>query len=123
MNITQDTPQGAELLLLDTTDRERYEVILAEDGTLVSLLTYRLSKGWIALLHTEVQAGFEGQGMGSRTATLVFDDARARGLKVVPKCPFILRWLERHQEQHDLLLRPLTAAPPARDATPPLEMS
>ena len=90
---------------------------------MVALVTYRLAKDWIALLHTEVQAGFEGQGMGSRTARLVFDDARARGLKVVPKCPFILRWLERHPEQHDILLRSLTPAPPDTGSPPPLEMS
>jgi predicted GNAT family acetyltransferase len=103
-------------------ERQRYEVVLAEDGTLVSLVTYRRSTDWIALLHTEVQPGFEGQGMGSRTAKLAFDDARRRNLKVVPKCPFILRWLERHPEQHDVLLRPLAVAQPKSGAPDPLNL-
>ena len=107
-----DSVERPVLELIDATDRERYEVLLAEDGTLVAVVTYRLSEQWIALLHTGVQPGFEGQGMGSRTASLVFDDARERGLKIIPKCPFILRWLERHPEQHDALLRPLTPPDP-----------
>jgi uncharacterized protein len=123
MSEAGEAGQELELLLLDMPAKERYEVLIAEDGAMVALVTYRLSANWIALLHTEVQAGFEGQGMGSRTAELVFDDARARGLKVVPKCPFILRWLERHPEQHDILLQSLTPAPPDTTSTPPLEMS
>ena len=110
---------GPELLLLDAPDRERFEVLVAEDGTMASLVTYRRSQAWIALLHTEVQAGFEGRGIGSRTAQLIFDDARTRGLKIVPKCPFILRWLERHPEQHDILLRPLTPAAASGGPSPP----
>ena len=55
-----------------------------------------------------MQDGFEGRGVGSAMATAVFEDARSRDLKIVPKCPFILRWLERHPEQHDILLRPLS---------------
>lgn len=118
-----DTRHELDLLLLDLPEKERYEVLIAEDGTMVSLVTYQRSKSWMALLHTEVQAGFEGQGIGSHAVKLVFDDARANGLKVVPKCPFILRWLERHPEQHDILLRSLTPSPPDTGSTPPLDMS
>ena len=99
-----------QLHIVDLRDKSRYEATLGDDETRAALLTYRLSDRWIALLHTEVQSGFEGQGVGSRFATLVFDDARSRGLKIIPRCPFILRWLERHPEQHDVLLRPLASS-------------
>ena len=62
---------------------------------------------WIALLHTEVQEGFEGQGIGSQLVARTLEDIRARGLKVIPKCPFVVRWLERHPEQQDILSHPL----------------
>jgi predicted GNAT family acetyltransferase len=119
-------PGQAELVLRDNVDRDRYEITLAENGTRVAIITYRRSDVWIALLHTGVETAFEGQGMGSRSARLVFADARERGLKIIPKCPFILRWLERHPEEHDILLRPLPSASPDDGAPPagsPLDMS
>ena len=54
------------------------------------------------LVHTEVLPGFEGQGIGSRLVRAVFEDLRERGIPLIPKCPFIVRWLERHPEQHDV---------------------
>ncbi len=109
------------LNLRDVPEASRYEATLGASGQLAALLEYRLLDGSIALLHTEVQPGFEGQGIGSRFARAVFDDLRDRGLTVIPKCPFILRWLERHPEQHDLLARPLDApTPPAGGGLDPV---
>jgi len=31
------------------------------------------------------------------------DDARARGLQVLPICPFVIAFLQQHPEQRDLL--------------------
>ena len=99
--------ERAPMHLVDAPELDRYEARLGDDPELVALLDYRLMERVIALLHTEVMPGYEGQGVGSRFAKAVFDDVRERGLKIIPKCPFILRWLERHPEQHDLLARPL----------------
>jgi len=38
MNMDAGAAPRAELLLIDAADRERYEVLLAEDGTMVALL-------------------------------------------------------------------------------------
>ena len=35
-----------------------------------------------------------------------------RGLAVVPRCPFVRRWLERHPEQQDVLSHPLSTPEP-----------
>jgi len=108
------------LRVQDVRAHSRYEARLGADPELAALLDYRPSETWIALLHTEVQPGFQGQGIASQLARWVFDDARSRGLKILPKCPFIVRWLERHPEQHDVLLRPLGSSPPP-NAESPLE--
>ena len=84
-----------------------------EDGPLAALISYERSPTWMALLHTEVQEGFEGLGIGTQIVARVIDDARDRGLAVVPRCPFVRRWLERHPEQQDVLVEPLRG-----DATP-----
>lgn len=97
----------------DVPDESRYEARLGDAPAMAGLLDYSLGDGWIMLLHTEVREGFEGQGIGSRLVRAVFDDARERGVKVRPECPFVMRWLERHPEQHDVLVRPLDGPAPS----------
>jgi predicted GNAT family acetyltransferase len=53
--------------------------------------------------HTEVDPAFEGHGIGSALAAGALDDARRRGLVVVPSCPFIRAYITRHPEYADLL--------------------
>jgi predicted GNAT family acetyltransferase len=115
----QPLPTGdPPLRLHDDRDQARYEARIGDEGHLAALLDYRMTSEGIALLHTEVQEGYEGRGIGSRFVRMVFDDVRTRGLKIIPKCPFVLRWLERHAEQHDLLVRPLGPAGGLRPGGP-----
>lgn len=111
----QPPPDPEPLKLRDDRAANRYEATLGDAADPAAILEYRLLEASITLLHTEVSEGFEGQGIGSRLARAVFEDVRARGLTAIPKCSFIVRWLERHPEQHDLLARPLDARPPAAD--------
>ena len=50
-----------------------------------------------------VDPAFEGRGIGSQLATFALDDARARGLAVVPRCPFFAAFIGRHPEYADLV--------------------
>lgn len=43
-----------------------------------------------------------GRGYGSQLAKYVLDDARERGLKVIPSCPFLDRYITKHPEYEDL---------------------
>ena len=47
--------------------------------------------------------GFEGHGVGSRLVQGALDDLRARGLAVVPLCPFVAGFIDRHPEYADLV--------------------
>ena len=98
----------------DVPERSRYEVTVGADPALAGLLDYRRSDRTIWLLHTEVLEGHEGRGIGSGLVRGVFDDARGRGLKVVARCPFVVRWLERHQEETDIVIE-------AKDTSTPSE--
>jgi predicted GNAT family acetyltransferase len=53
--------------------------------------------------HTEVEPAFEGRGIASRLARRALDDARQRGLQVVPACSFFRVYLRRHPEDADLI--------------------
>ena len=57
--------------------------------------------------HTVIESAFEGQGLAGKLVAGAFDDIRARGLKVVPTCPYILGWLPKHPDYHDVLAEPL----------------
>lgn len=85
----------------DAPERERYEVTL--DGDLAGHLDYMLREGLIALVHTEVEERYEGHGLGSRLIGFALDDARRRKLAVLPFCPFVKSYLERHPEYTDLV--------------------
>jgi uncharacterized protein len=84
----------------DNADARRYE--LAIDGN-IAFSRYRLSPGAITFLHTEVPKELEGHGIGSRLVRGELESARARGLKVVAKCPFVAAYIRKHPEFQDLL--------------------
>ena len=80
---------------------ERYEMRVG--GELAGRLEYRGGGEVRALTHTEIEPAFEGQGLGSRLVRFALDDARADGLKIVPICPFVTRFLHEHHEYLDLV--------------------
>jgi predicted GNAT family acetyltransferase len=82
--------------LADNADQERYEIRV--DGELAGFLQYQLRTGLIELVHTEIDEEFEGRGLGSRLISFALDDARGRGLEVLPFCPFVNDYIRRHRE-------------------------
>ena len=60
----------------------------------------------IDLMHTVVPQAAEGNGVGSALAHAALEHARAKGLKVVPSCPFVHRYVTKHREFADLLAQP-----------------
>jgi uncharacterized protein len=93
------TPEDAEVVNVPSANR--YELLL--DGRRIGLLAYHRRKNRIALTHTEVTTACEGRGFGSRLAAAALDDAREQGLAVVPLCPFIAGYIDRHPEYRDLV--------------------
>ena len=82
----------------------RYEVWA--DGELAGYTQYALLRGRIAFLHTEIYESYEGLGLGTWLARAALDDVRARGLVVVPYCPFIADFIERHLDEYRDLVAP-----------------
>jgi uncharacterized protein len=82
----------------------RYEVFA--DGELAGYTQYVFDRGRIAFLHTEVYDSYEGLGLGTRLARETLDDARARGLLVMPFCPFIASYVGRHIDEYGDLVAP-----------------
>jgi predicted GNAT family acetyltransferase/glutaredoxin len=95
----QATPDDATVV--NVPEAHRYELLL--DGRRIGLLAYREGQGRIAFTHTEVSPSCEGRGFGSRLAATALDDARRKRLAVIPICPFITGYIERHPEYRDLV--------------------
>ena len=84
-------------------DARRYELLLA--GEPAGELVYRdRGGGVVAFLHTEVYPHLQRRGLGSALVAGALDDARARGLRVVPLCPFVDAYIRRHGEYADLVV-------------------
>ena len=80
----------------DTPEREQYE--LTVDGEVVGFSAYRARPGLIAFVHTEVDEQLQGRGLADRLIRFALEDARTRGLEVLPFCPFVKAFIERHRE-------------------------
>jgi hypothetical protein len=87
--------------IFDNPAKERYEAQV--DGAVAGKAMYELKPGRIVFLHTEVDPAYEGRGIGSLLAKDALDDARAKGLRVIARCPFFARYIREHPEYQDLL--------------------
>ncbi|HEX6469031.1 MAG TPA: GNAT family N-acetyltransferase [Streptosporangiaceae bacterium] len=81
---------------------DRYEVVV--DGRVVGFAEYRPRQdGAVVFTHTEVDGAYEGRGIGGRLARAALEDVRASGGSVVPRCPFIKGYIDRHPEFQSLV--------------------
>ena len=85
--------------LKDNSERNRFELEVAGG---VAFASYRLSDGQLAIFHTEVPVGLRNRGIGSRLVKAVLDEARKRGLHVVPECSFVRSFISDHAAYQDL---------------------
>ncbi|MEO6857199.1 MAG: GNAT family N-acetyltransferase [Solirubrobacteraceae bacterium] len=90
-----------DVAITDHPEAARY--VIEIDGEQAGLLLYRLEDGRITFTHAEIDPAHEGQGLGSKLSAYALDDARSRGLSVLPRCPFVQSYLQRHREYVDLV--------------------
>lgn len=90
-----------DAVIADNPEAQRYEVHV--DDALAGYAEYRLRPGLIAFTHTEIRDRFEGQGLAGRLIAFALDDARERGLDVLPFCRFVNSHIQRHPEYAELV--------------------
>lgn len=82
-------------------DEQRYELREADEVVGTAVFDDRGPRR--VFLHTEVDDGLQGKGAGSTLVRGALDDTREQGRLVVPECPYVARWIERHDDYADLL--------------------
>jgi len=71
-----------------------------------AVLRYTRGEKQIDLLHTVVPPEDEGNGHGTTLVQAAFDYARNADLEVVPTCPFVKAFVDKHPEQRDIVAGP-----------------
>jgi predicted GNAT family acetyltransferase len=90
-----------DVRVVDNPDKARFEIYLGD--ALAGFVIYELEPGVITFIHTEVDPAFNGKGLGGQLVSQALDSARERRLAVVPLCPFVNRYIQRHPAYADLV--------------------
>ena len=99
---TRDDGAMTDVEIRHEESESRYAAYV--DGVLAGGAYYELDDHRIVFTHTEVDDAFEGKGVGSALARGALDDVREHSSRrVVPRCPFIKGWIERHPDYDDLV--------------------
>lgn len=100
---------AADVTVVEQEDASRFEARAGgPDGELLGFAAYQLDGHAIVFTHTEVDDAHEGRGVGSALVRGALDTLRERGgLRVVPRCAFVKKWIDEHPEYAELLSPPL----------------
>lgn len=85
----------AEAAVVDDASSARF-VFAA--GSHEAELVYRINGRRLVLMHTEVPEPLGGQGIGGLLVAAAVERARQENLTLVPVCPYVRQWLERHPD-------------------------
>lgn len=91
-----------EEIVINNETANRFELQI---NGFFAFVSYRLDERKITLTHTEVPPELAGQGIGGEVVKASLDFAKEKGLLVVPECPFVIRYIERHENYQDLTVK------------------
>lgn len=88
---------------LDVRDAREASRFEADVEGKLAIADYTRRDGEIVFTHTEVPPPLRGKGVASALIRGALDQVRGEGVRVVPSCPFVKAYIERHPEFEDLL--------------------
>ncbi|MFI6412421.1 GNAT family N-acetyltransferase [Streptomyces sp. NPDC050585] len=91
----EDTPT-----VVHVPDRNRYEIHVGD--TSAGLTAYRDRDDRRVFYHTKIDDAFGGRGLAARLVHAALDDVRASGKRIVPVCPYVKKYLEKHDGYADI---------------------
>ena len=80
--------------------RHRYEILIG--GRLAGFTEYRDRDAQRVFFHTEIDEAFAGQGLASVLVRQALSDVRISGKRIVPVCPYVAKFLQKHDEFADI---------------------
>ena len=88
---------------LEETDSKGRYAYRAADGAEAEITFSRVSPTRIIVDHTGVPESMRGQGIGEAMAAHVVEDAREKGIAIIPLCPFFKAMAQRHGDWQDVV--------------------
>jgi predicted GNAT family acetyltransferase len=86
----------------DNPAEQRFEIWVGTERA--GELVYRSDGGkGLPLMHTEIDEKFGGQGLGTILIREALDTARAQHQFVMPYCPFVKAFIQKHPDYVDLV--------------------
>ena len=85
-------------------DEERKRFIVEELGHEAYLEYFELPDGALDYAHTYTPNEIRGRGIATAIIRRALDYARESGKKVVPGCPFVRTYTDRHEEYRAVLV-------------------
>ncbi|MFF2273904.1 GNAT family N-acetyltransferase [Agromyces sp. NPDC058136] len=88
--------------LVHEPDARRY--VLRIDGTIASVLDYRVLGDAVAFTRTFTNPSYRGSGLAGEVVRFAVDDVEANSQhRIVPSCWYVDEWFDRHPERRALL--------------------
>jgi predicted GNAT family acetyltransferase len=87
------------------THKKKGMFVVEENGERLAELDYLASgPGEITIYHTEVDEKLRGEGIGQDLVAAAVKHAREHNLKIVPKCPYAKKVIDRTPEMRYVLV-------------------
>lgn len=80
--------------------RHRYEILVDDEPA--GFTAYRDRADQRVFFHTEIDDAFAGKGLASLLVQQALTDVRTSGKRIVPVCPYVAKYLTRHDEFTDI---------------------
>ena len=94
IRVEVDSAHASGLAVRDNREASRFEAV--SDGQ-VAFLQYERRPDAFVFLHAEVPESLRGRGIANQLARVGLQSARAEGLPIVVRCPFVRAYLEKHR--------------------------
>ena len=88
---------------LEVRHNEKLHRFEAGEPSNLAKLNYSPAGNSVEMVHVEVPAEYQGQGVAGKLAEAALNWARQQNLKVIPSCPYVKGYLGKHPEYSDLL--------------------
>lgn len=85
-----------------TFEPERHRSAAYDDGKEIGECVFTASETFWIISHTYVTDGYGGRGIAADLVKKVVEEARLKGVKIIPLCPFAKSEFEKKSEYHDV---------------------
>lgn len=82
-------------------ENNRFE--LEVENTIAFIAFDKIEPNILDMVHTEVPEELSGKGIGSKLVSGALQYCKENELKVIPSCPFIKSYIEKHTEWQELV--------------------